>query len=349
MINTLITYFTIFFTLRFVSIALPLSTDTAYGLGGTTIFNFSNELTDSQVMSILTQLPTNCPEASTYDYWPIVDWTSSVSRADRTPINPGNPCRRNIVGPVRTQVCGDCYAFSAAGAIESRNAIDNNLNFDAGSLYPGIQVSVQQLVSCTYRVFTTKSGITFNDGCNGFAETDYGNSPYVIYDYYANGVGKTTQICRDDSFTYSNGKLSKSWFTGLYQKPEACKPCTGINSIIGIRSSNTKMELLNLLKNGPVSTTIAADSNRETFLSAPNGFIDNGCPSNTIDHGILLVGYGNFNPLNPVSLYWKVKNSWGTTKGNNGYFYILDDESVNGLCQITGSQGYQPVLITSNN
>lgn len=60
----------------------------------------------------------------------------------------------------------------------------------------------------------------------------------------------------------------------------------------------------------------------------------------SINHGVLLVGY------NSVEQYWKVKNSWGTKFGEDGYFR-LSAEVTNGQIANTCAlctRAYQPFL-----
>ena len=58
----------------------------------------------------------------------------------------------------------------------------------------------------------------------------------------------------------------------------------------------------------------------------------------TLDHGVLLVGYGTENNMP----YWLVKNSWGTKWGESGYIKLgrnmhpdpIDKEAIKGICGI---------------
>lgn len=56
-------------------------------------------------------------------------------------------------------------------------------------------------------------------------------------------------------------------------------------------------------------------------------FDDDNCKNGTINHGVLIVGYGRANATD----YWIVRNSWGTNWGQNGY--ILMKRNVN-ICRI---------------
>jgi C1A family cysteine protease len=60
-----------------------------------------------------------------------------------------------------------------------------------------------------------------------------------------------------------------------------------------------------------------------------------------LDHGVLVVGYGTENG----TPYWLVKNSWGTSWGENGYVKIARSDSTNdaGVCGIAMMAGFPSV------
>ncbi|XP_072384013.1 cathepsin L-like proteinase [Diabrotica undecimpunctata] len=83
---------------------------------------------------------------------------------------------------------------------------------------------------------------------------------------------------------------------------------------------------------GPVS--IALNSSPLDFYAG--GIIDGDCDPKAIDHGVLIVGYGSENGED----YWIVKNSWGSSFGENGFFRIK--RGVN-QCGLTYEVSY-PIL-----
>ena len=62
-----------------------------------------------------------------------------------------------------------------------------------------------------------------------------------------------------------------------------------------------------------------------------------GNSADTLDHGVLLVGYGTENEGNEGKGqdYWIVKNSWGPNWGEDGYIRIQRNvDDTRGLCGI---------------
>merc|ERR1711998_309568 len=91
--------------------------------------------------------------------------------------------------------------------------------------------------------------------------------------------------------------------------------------ITGYKSVGTSTNALkSAIQTGPVSVAIEAD--QMSFQLYSGGVLSSGCGTN-LDHGVLAVGYG--------SGYFKVKNSWGSSWGENGYLQISDSGNTCGI------------------
>lgn len=67
---------------------------------------------------------------------------------------------------------------------------------------------------------------------------------------------------------------------------------------------------------GPIA--VAIDASHETFQHYKSGiYEENDCRPDVSDHGVLVVGYGSDGNDNE---YYIVKNSWGKSWGESGYF-----------------------------
>jgi len=198
--------------------------------------------------------------------------------------------------------CGSCWAFSTIGSTESANLIKNG-----GSAFdPSNVLSEQQLVDCSRK----------NNGCNG-GVMDLG------FEYL-----KTLGVKGDDtesSYSYKgkDGRCQATLFTASNVQ------VTGYTDVTGGESS-----LKNAVGNvGPVSIAIEAD--QMSFQFYRKGILSKRC-GQRLDHGVLLVGYGNEDGKD----YWIVKNSWGSTWGESGYIRIAMGSN---LCGISNQPSYPTV------
>ena len=193
--------------------------------------------------------------------------------------------------------CGSCWAFSSTGAIEGAWALSK------GQL---VDFSEQQLVDCA-------AGLSYGShGCSG-GQMD-GAFKYVI----SNGQ------CSLSSYPYTSGVTKTE---GSCQK---CSSVARLSSCSDVKS-NDQISLKGAVAQQPVSIAIEADT--RYFQSYSGGVLTSAtnCGTN-LDHGVLLVGYGQENG----TPYWLVKNSWGTSWGENGYVKIARSDSTNdaGVCGI---------------
>ena len=99
---------------------------------------------------------------------------------------------------------------------------------------------------------------------------------------------------------------------------------------------NNELHLKEAVSQGPVSVAIEADTAAFQFYSG--GVITGNACGTSLDHGVLVVGYGE----EEGQPYWLVKNSWGDTWGDDGYVKIArtDSEDDEGVCGIAMQPSY---------
>jgi len=117
-------------------------------------------------------------------------------------------------------------------------------------------------------------------------------------------------------------------------KKEACETSKAkVATLTGFTDVPTKSEtgLVAALDKGPVSVAVEAD--KSVFQSYSKGVIDSKACGKQLDHGILLVGYGTSGkgPKGNTLPYWKIKNSWGATWGEEGYVRFVRDKDQCGI------------------
>jgi len=82
-----------------------------------------------------------------------------------------------------------------------------------------------------------------------------------------------------------------------------------------------------LFENGPFAIAINATPLQFYFWGIFNPWFEFLCSPTELNHGVLLVGYG----IEGSTPYWIVKNSWGASWGEKGYFRIISGKGACGI------------------
>jgi len=234
--------------------------------------------------------------------------------------------------------CGSCWAFSAAGALEGAM-------FVAGHELQSL--SEQQIIACD------KGG----NGCNGgsmdqafdFAAksgiVSLRDDPYICTDGKSSECQNMQCTISSQSRTGDTCTLHGQAFCEQRVPGSVCDKSTWIHhcvcppgqifeqgqcratsqpdfalapgDVIGHTDVEpTQQALEAAVAQQPVAVAIEAD--QFVFQHYTGGVLTNDACGSQLDHGVLVVGYGSLDGQK----YWRVKNSWGSVWGDNGYINI---------------------------
>jgi cathepsin F/cysteine peptidase B len=228
-----------------------------------------------------------------YNYRPLVD----AKIAQAAAADSADWRQKGAVTHVKNQgQCGSCWSFSATGNMEGQHFLKT------GSL---VTISEEELVQC--------SSAAGNQGCKGGLMDDAftwvvtnggidGESDYP----YTSGMG-TTGTCQQNKL-----KSVVATFTGHQD----------------IAKDEDQMAAF-VASSGPLAVAVDAGIGWQLYT----GGIKSSCFAGTLDHGVLIVGYGT----DGSTPYWIVKNSWGATWGEQGYIRLKRGENCNGIRESASS------------
>ncbi len=214
-----------------------------------------------------------------------------------------------VPAPRRQSNCGSCYIFSLVSSLEARLRILTN-NKDK------TEFSRQFPLACSF----------YTEGCQG-------GYPFLVAKFF-----NEFEIIPDSCMPYNPRNVKCSNRCDYTQNPKKYF-VSRYEYLGGFYGATNEIEIIKELRaRGPMPGNMSVPW---TFSYYKSGiFAENSLKKNTgkfskatmfnenlswksVDHSILLVGYGEENGIK----YWIGMNTWGTQWGEDGYFRILRGEN----------------------
>jgi cathepsin L len=207
---------------------------------------------------------------------------------------------KGVITAVKDQgQCGSCWSFSAVGSMEAANALST------GNL---VSLSEQNLIDCVKDgTYTCDTGGWMDDGFDYVINQAKGIDTEDNYPYCT---------CSGNSCSYDSS-ASAATFSSYFDV-----------------ASGSEDDLQTASATYP-GISVAIDASHQSFQLYSSGvYSEDACSSSSLDHGVLVVGYGS----DSGSDYWLVKNSWSDTWGMDGY--IMMTRNQGNQCGIATDASY---------
>jgi len=205
--------------------------------------------------------------------------------------------------------CGSCWAVAAAATIQ----------LHAAKAFPKFNkvLSPENINKCAPNPMQCGG----DGGCKG-------STPELAFEY-------VKSLYKTNGGLYAMDRLPYTASTGLkIPEPSCSKPGLSFLQDGNLRNSvaaapavsisgwtqvemNHAWQVMDALVNkGPLSVAVVGAG-----IQGYNKGIISSCKSTVVDHAVVMMGYGKDPQKNMA--YWKIRNSWGTGWGEEGFFRLL--------------------------
>jgi len=176
-----------------------------------------------------------------------------------------------------------------------------------------VEFSTQQVTNCC-----TAGG---SQGCDG------GYEDKAIDWISQNG------LCTETSYPYTSGSTGQ---TGTC-KSSCTRQHLAVSGVVNVNSGESNLQ--NALQKQPI--TVAVSAGNDAWKQYSGGVLSS-CPKAQSDHAVFAVAYGTSS-----SPYFKIRNSWGTSWGENGYIYLKRGVGGVGTCNVAETPSYPQMSSTT--
>lgn len=233
------------------------------------------------------------------------DWTEfeyAKLRGYKKPVNHTPRYENATHTDVEVPAAIDWRAKGAVTPVKNQGQCGSCWSFSTtGSMEGRYQIAGNTLTAFSEQQFVDCSGSFGNKGCQG-------------------GL-------MDDAFKYAEANKIETEENYPYKaKVETCVAKGGVTTVKSFADvkHNSPTDLKAAVAAGPVSVAIdAAGIGMQLYFG---GIIKHFCGT-SLDHGVLVVGYGTDSGQD----YWTVKNSWGAAWGESGYIRLVRGQDQCGL------------------
>jgi C1A family cysteine protease len=214
--------------------------------------------------------------------------------------------QEELAAPVSNDI--DWVAAGAVTPVKDQGQCGSCWAFSAtGTLEGAVAIKTKQVPNVAEQQLVDCAGQFGNQGCNGGLMT-------TALDYVLSLSTKGISGTKDYPYTARDGRCKNPL-------PAVAATISGHKEV----ASGENDQLMAALTIGPVAVAIEAD--QTCFQFYHSGILDDRSCGTALDHGVLLVGAGSEGGKD----YWRIKNSWGASWGDNGFIRFIRNKNQCGI------------------